>query len=105
MLKRPAIGMLTAAACVLMGVLNAKRPTSNNPECGANKEHCYHSKSCQCFCAYATRPRNKVAGDSPIFIKHDPEQNYCYCQVRDIEKINHERVARGEEAIPYTVAG
>lgn len=55
--------------------------------CGNNEARCKDlNDSCQCYCAYKPGPRDKAPDDNPIFIENDPDEIYCYCKQRDIDK-------------------
>lgn len=76
---------------VISGVYAKKKkhalPEKPEIACGSNEEDCKDlQNSCLCHCAYKPGLRDKIKDDAPVFIKNDPEEIYCYCKPRDIEK-------------------
>jgi hypothetical protein len=84
---------------ISLGMLDARtrKVQVQKPACGNDEQACKDLKNpCQCYCAYKPGPRDKTKKDKPVFIQDDERNINCYCQQRDIDKLEADQRAQEE---------
>jgi hypothetical protein len=81
----------------IMMVTAVNQPTAKEEEkkpfCN-DEQNCATNPDCECYCSHKCGGRAKEPGDSPVFVKNDPNGIGCYCKPWDRDQYTNRCKAR-----------